>query len=171
MLYSKRASKAFVFEPNDYLLRVDNITLNAGSGGSVCAADDVSSVFYQRIKLTPGGDGAAAYATTAAKYVSAAGANQDANVFKSAAGVLYSIVATTVDATPVYVHLHNSTGPTSATAAVQTFMLPTNGGVAITFPLGIEFSTGISTRITTGVASSSTAAATTDEVVINVTYV
>lgn len=36
----------------------DNITLNAGSGGSVVAADDVSSVFYQRVKLDLGGDGA-----------------------------------------------------------------------------------------------------------------
>lgn len=32
----------------------DNITLNAGTGGSTLAADDVSSVWYQRIKLTDG---------------------------------------------------------------------------------------------------------------------
>lgn len=36
----------------------DNVTLDAGSGGAVVAADDVSSVFYQRVKLDGGGDGA-----------------------------------------------------------------------------------------------------------------
>ena len=35
----------------------DNITLNAGSGGSSVAADDISSVWYQRIKLVHGVDG------------------------------------------------------------------------------------------------------------------
>lgn len=38
----------------------DNVTLSAMAGGSVIAADDVSSVFYQRVKLDGGGDGAAA---------------------------------------------------------------------------------------------------------------
>jgi hypothetical protein len=37
----------------------DNVAITAGSGTSV-AADDVSSVFYQRVKLTQGADGAAA---------------------------------------------------------------------------------------------------------------
>lgn len=32
----------------------DNITLNSGTGGATLAADDVSSVWYQRIKLTDG---------------------------------------------------------------------------------------------------------------------
>ena len=32
----------------------DNVTINAGSGGAVVAADDVSSVWYQRVKLTDG---------------------------------------------------------------------------------------------------------------------
>jgi hypothetical protein len=34
----------------------DNVTLNAMTGGSVIAADDISSVFYQRVKLTLGAD-------------------------------------------------------------------------------------------------------------------
>ncbi len=41
----------------------DNITLNAGSGGATLAADDISSVWYQRVKLT---DGAADSATAIA---------------------------------------------------------------------------------------------------------
>jgi hypothetical protein len=36
----------------------DNVTLDPGAGGAVIAADDVTSVFYQRVKLDAGGDGA-----------------------------------------------------------------------------------------------------------------
>ena len=32
----------------------DNITLNSGSGGATLAADDIASVWYQRVKLTDG---------------------------------------------------------------------------------------------------------------------
>lgn len=35
----------------------DDVTLNAGSGGDVIAADDISSVKFQRVKLTLGADG------------------------------------------------------------------------------------------------------------------
>jgi len=35
----------------------DNTTLNAGTGGDVIAADDISTVKYQRIKLIHGADG------------------------------------------------------------------------------------------------------------------
>lgn len=35
----------------------DNVQLNTGSGGAVAAADDISSVWYQRVKLTLGSDG------------------------------------------------------------------------------------------------------------------
>ena len=37
----------------------DNITLNSGSGGSVVAADDISSVYHQRVKIEYGVDGSA----------------------------------------------------------------------------------------------------------------
>ena len=33
---------------------VDNLELNAGSGGATLAADDISSVWYQRVKLVDG---------------------------------------------------------------------------------------------------------------------
>ena len=36
----------------------DNVAITAGSGTAV-AADDIGSVFYQRVKLTLGADGAA----------------------------------------------------------------------------------------------------------------
>lgn len=37
----------------------DNVTLNIGSGGDVIAADEISSVKYQRVKVTWGTDGTA----------------------------------------------------------------------------------------------------------------
>lgn len=37
----------------------DNVTLNSMSGGSIVAADDISSVFYQRVKVAHGADGSA----------------------------------------------------------------------------------------------------------------
>lgn len=37
----------------------DNVTLNAGSGGATIAADDISSVWYQRVKVCWGLDGTA----------------------------------------------------------------------------------------------------------------
>ncbi len=47
----------------------DNITLNAGAGGDTLAADDISSVWYQRVKLT---DGTADSAT----FINAAGGTE-----------------------------------------------------------------------------------------------
>ena len=35
----------------------DNVTLNSMTGGSVVAADDIGSVYFQRFKLTIGADG------------------------------------------------------------------------------------------------------------------
>lgn len=37
----------------------DNIVLNAGSGGATIAADDISSVWHQRVKVEYGADGSA----------------------------------------------------------------------------------------------------------------
>ena len=37
----------------------DNVTLNSGTGGAVAAADDIGSVFYQRVKPNLGADGTA----------------------------------------------------------------------------------------------------------------
>ena len=44
----------------------DNVTINAGAGGPAIAADDISSVFYQRVKLSVGADGSATDVSSAA---------------------------------------------------------------------------------------------------------
>ena len=43
----------------------DNFVANAGSGGSTFAADDISSVFYPRVKISHGADGSATDSSTA----------------------------------------------------------------------------------------------------------
>src|SRR4051812_7536637 len=44
----------------------DNFVTNPGSGGSTFAADDISSVYYPRVKVTWGADGTATDASVAA---------------------------------------------------------------------------------------------------------
>lgn len=43
----------------------DNITLSSGSGGDTLAADEISSVKYQRVKMQHGADGSATDVSTA----------------------------------------------------------------------------------------------------------
>lgn len=45
----------------------DNVAITAGSGTSI-AADDISSVFYQRVKISHGADGSATDTSTAAPF-------------------------------------------------------------------------------------------------------
>ena len=42
----------------------DNVTLDPGTGGAVIAADDISSVWHQRVKVQFGGDGSATDVST-----------------------------------------------------------------------------------------------------------
>lgn len=60
---------------------VDNVAITAGAGTNV-AADDVGSVFYQRIKAVAGGDGIATDAVTtkaSSNFTVAAGSSHTAN--------------------------------------------------------------------------------------------
>lgn len=53
---------------------VDNVQLNAGAGGEVCATDDIAGVQYQRVKLTDG--------TADSTTVVAAGGGVEANALR-----------------------------------------------------------------------------------------
>ena len=151
---------------------VDNVTLNAGSGGAVVAADDVSSVFYQRIKLTPGGDGAAAYGCTNYSYLAAASANQDSQHPKASAGVLYGLTVTNSNAAARYIKLYNlASGATSASTVWRRYLIPAGGGVRETFPLGVVFDTGLGFRLTTEAADNGATAVAAAEIMVNLEYV
>jgi hypothetical protein len=151
---------------------VDNVTLNAGSGGAVVAADDVSSVFYQRVKLTPGGDGAAAYGTTNYSYLAAASANQDQQHPKASAGVLYGLTVTNSNTAARYIKLYNlASGATSASTVWRRYMIPAGGGIREQFPYGVVFDTGLGLRLTTGAADNDAAAVAAAEIMVNLEYV
>ena len=49
----------------------DNVTLNSGTGGATLAADDITSVWYQRVKISLGADGSATDALGGAGAVAA----------------------------------------------------------------------------------------------------
>ncbi len=104
------------------------------------------------------------------KLISAATTN--ATSVKASAGQIYSIVAMNSNASARYLKLYNkASAPTVGTdTPVQVYMLPGGGGVTITLPVGMIFSTGIALATTTGAADSDTGAVALSEIVINLTY-
>lgn len=151
----------------------DNITLNTGSGGDTCAADDISAVKYQRVKIVPGGDGAVNLSgCTNYSYLSSAAANQDSAAVKASAGTLYGLTVTNSNTTVRYLKLYNlASGATSASTVYRRYMIPAGGGIRESFDYGVVFATGISHRLTTGAADSNATAVAADEIMVNLEYV
>lgn len=65
----------------------DNVQLNLGSGGLVAAADEISSVVYQRVKITQGADGVNDGDVSKANPMPTGG-----NTVKDGSGTLYAIL-------------------------------------------------------------------------------
>ena len=173
-------------------LFADNVTANAGSGGSVFATDDISSVHYPRTKLVHGADGsndgdvanANPLPVKQIPYTSGglsishtkSAANTTGIVVKGSAGQVYGFICTNTNASARYVKFYNKA--TAATVGTDTpvfvLMIPGNangaGMVAAEFTSGIAFATGISIGITTGVADSDTGAPAANEIIANVFY-
>ncbi len=153
----------------------DNVVLNAGAGGDTAAADDVGGVKYQRVKRSLGRDGTAVDAASGHRLISAAAANQDATVVKASAGVLYGFIVTNTNAAVRYLKVYNlASGATSASTPVHTFAIPgatTGAGIALPIPVGVDFSTGISLRLTQGVADNDATAVASNEIIVNTFYV
>lgn len=149
----------------------DNISLNPGSGGDTVAADDISSVKYQRVKLAAGGDGAVSNDGVTVYRKVAVGTSADAANIKNAAGVVYSITAVNVDSTDAYLHLYNtSSSPTVGTTTPHlTVPLLATGGATVNLTHGLKFDTGISIGIATTVGGST--GVTADKVVVTIGYV
>lgn len=151
----------------------DNIQLNSGSGGDICAADDVGGAKYQRVKVVPGGDGAVNNSgCTSYSYISAASANQDQQHPKASAGVLYGVTVTNSNASARYLKLYNlASGATSASTPYRRYLIPAGGGVREQFPYGLIFDTGIGLRLTTGAADNDANAVAASEILVNLDYV
>lgn len=150
----------------------DNTAQNATN---TIAADDIGSVYYQRVKRSLGRDGTASDAATVARLISAAGANQDATVVKASAGVLYGFIVTNINAAVRYLKIYNlASGATSASTPIMTIAVPgatTGAGAAFPIPVGIDCSAGISLRLTTGVADNDANAVAANELIVHTLYV
>lgn len=103
------------------------------------------------------------------KYISASGANQDAQVIKAAPGILNHLSVSNINAAARYLKLYDkSTGPTSGDTPVQTILVPAAQARTIDFTsLGLAFAAGISFRLTTGVADNDANAVASGELVVN----
>lgn len=152
----------------------DNFTANAGSGGSVFAADELAGpVLYPRIKVSVGADGTAQDNWTGARLVSAASTN--ATVVKASAGAVGFIYAVNLNAAVRYLKLYNkASAPTVGTdTPVATLPIPastTGAGFMIPIPNGVAFTTGIAYATTTGAADSDTAAVAANEIFVWMGY-
>jgi hypothetical protein len=92
-------------------------------------------------------------------------------VIKNSPGQIYSIHAVNINAAARYLKVYDkATAPTQADTPALTIHLPATGSREILFPIGVEFSAGISIRVTTGVADNDTGAPTVNETIVNMTY-
>ncbi len=113
--------------------------------------------------------------TTSYKYISSGAANQDSTIVKSTPGSIYGIQIGNNAATARFVKLYDkATAPTSSDTPIKTLEIPAaTNGAGSNVPLttaGISFNTGISFRITTGMADNDTGSASANDIVVNIDY-
>lgn len=119
----------------------DNITLNAGSGGAVVAADDISSVWHQRVKVEFGADGTATD-------VSAANPLPVTDIGKTSVWRLV-VPPQAVGANKVYFDVFNATG-SGVTLRVLSAWAFVNLDAAVTGTVGIRLHLTRTTAVGTG---------------------
>lgn len=123
----------------------------------------LGALFTHPVAVTAGG-------ATPFRLVSAATTN--ATSVKTSAGQVYSITAMNTNAAVRYLKLYNlAVAPTVGTSTpVQVYALPPSGGLTLSFPVGMAFSTGIALATTTGAADTDTGAVALNEIVISLTF-
>jgi len=90
---------------------------------------------------------------------------------KSAAGEVGGWYLSNNASSVRYVKLYDkATAPASTDTPKLTLMLPANSAANILAPAGIDFTTGIGIRCSTGVADNDTGAPTANDVVANILY-
>lgn len=109
---------------------------------------------------------------TPGRYISAAGANQDATQIKASAGQLGYLFVSNINAAVRYLKLYDkASGVTSADTPVHTFMIPGNAagaGVAIPFgAAGANFANGIQFRFTVNAADNDANAVAAGDIILN----
>jgi hypothetical protein len=152
-------------------MAAESIELNAGSGGSSVATDEVGGLHYQMVKLAAGGDGEAQFAASNHYTRSAAGSDQDATGVKNGYGAIYDIEVFNTNTSVRYLKIYNVYAPTSASTPHQVFAVPGSGGVVVCYPRGRVHSVGIGFRLTTGGADNDANAVASGEMFVNIGYV
>ena len=89
---------------------------------------------------------------------------------KSSPGRIFSIAAYNVNAALRYLKIYNKAAPTSSDTPAMTIVLPTGTLPPLSFPAGVDFSTAIGIRVTTGLADNDTGAPTVNETILNISY-
>jgi hypothetical protein len=167
----------------------DNFAITPGSGVTI-AADDISSVWHQRVKVSIGADGAAADwsdttpaptsnmprttgGLTTASYVSAASTN--ATSVKASAGQVYGIAVYSTNAAARYLKLYNKASAPTVGTDTPVLRLTIPGGTAgagLNFEIsnGAAFATGIAFALTTGAADTDTTGVALNEILVNILY-
>ena len=152
----------------------DNFTANAGSGGSVFAADDLGSWLLPRVKIQVGADGVGQDNWTPWAAVSAA--NTNGTNIKGSAGAIGFIYAVNMTATVKYLKLYNYATTPSPGTTTQFCALPipasgtTGAGFMLPIPNGMYFSIGIGIGITTGYLTGDTGATSVGDVFLLIGY-
>lgn len=147
---------------------VDDVSTGSVTEGKI-AAGRVTSLRQQVVTPQPFTSGG----LTTHHTVSAGSTN--ATVVKNAAGMLYEIYVSSVNAAARYLKLYNkATAPTvGSDTPLWTMVIPGNtagGGFAKTIPMGLEFTAGISFALTTEATDAGTTGVSANEHVVNLGY-
>lgn len=107
-------------------------------------------------------------------YRAISAASDNAAVVKNAAGQIYGIWVSSVNAAARYLKIYNkATSPTSGDTPVLTYVVPgatVGAGFSIPLPYGLLFDTGISVRLVTGIADNDNTSVSANEHVIQLYY-
>jgi len=153
---------------------VDNVAITPGSGADI-AADEVASVFYQRVKAAFGPDGVAAQAVSLFRSIDL---DETEEEVKATAGIVYWVHAVNLSTADRFVKLYNAPAASvtvGTTVPVMTIplgygSLDSSMASAVNLRIEADFDTGISIACTTGIADNDTGAPAANDVVVNVGY-
>ena len=171
----------------------DTFTANPGSGGSVFASDDISSVHYPRIKLVHGADGSndgdvaktnplpvtqVGLATNGLSVYRTLDADETEEEVKGSAGTVYAIWGGSTSSTTNFLKLYDGTAgavTVGTTTPVLTLPIPGNSTDSVAFNfnlggLGIAFSNGICVAATTLQADAASVGPSASAITCNVIY-
>ncbi len=170
----------------------DNFEANAGSGGSIFASDEISTVHFPRLKLIHGtenvNDGDVSTANPFPVRVLPVAADgctifrridldETEQEVKATAGTVYGVWFSNMATSTRFLKFYNATAANvtvGTTTPVLTLAMPgnTSDDVSGVFSMaqGIKFDTAICVAATTGIADNDTGAPSANDVICNVFY-